>query len=160
MQKTVKTILMTAFLLFSSAITTACKKEGCTYPAANNFDPLAKKDDGSCDYTNLTPDVRTKYVGSYLVMDSAFLDGAFYEIQNYSLQIEFGNTISDTLFFNNMWNDGATYMVILSGNSFSMPSQQVSGPYYASGSGSIIDGQLTYTTSGDVYLNKGTGQKQ
>lgn len=29
---------------------TGCKKEGCTDPAALNYDPDAKKDDGSCQY--------------------------------------------------------------------------------------------------------------
>ena len=29
---------------------TSCKKEGCTDPSATNYDPDAKKDDGSCEY--------------------------------------------------------------------------------------------------------------
>ncbi|MFK8043913.1 MAG: hypothetical protein AB8B72_00355 [Crocinitomicaceae bacterium] len=152
-------------ILFLFAITLAiisCKQEGCTYADANNYDPAAEKDDGSCDYTDLTPepDPREVYTGSYLVKDSAFLDNSFYEIQDYTLLVTYENTISDTLYFKNLWNDGATYLVVLTGNSFSMPSQQVSGPYYASGSGSIINGAIEYTTSGDVYLNKGKGEKQ
>jgi len=150
------------FFALSLAII-SCKKEGCTYSDANNYDPQAEKDDGSCDYTDPTPpvlDPREEFTGSYLVKDSAFINGSFSEVQNYTLLVSYENTVSDTLFFKNLWNDGASYIMILSGNSFTMPSQQVSGPYYASGSGTIQNENIEYTTSGDAYLNIGEGQKQ
>ena len=38
------------FILVGLAVFTACKKEGCTDSAANNYVEKAKKDDGSCIY--------------------------------------------------------------------------------------------------------------
>jgi len=50
--------LLALMLVFSTA---ACKKEGCTDPAANNYDEKAKEDDGSCEYdavnTTLSGDI-------------------------------------------------------------------------------------------------------
>lgn len=37
-------------LLFLALVLLACGKEGCKDPSAVNFDPSAKKDDGSCQY--------------------------------------------------------------------------------------------------------------
>ncbi len=36
------------FVLFIGLMFVGCKKKGCTDPAATNYDPQAKKDDGSC----------------------------------------------------------------------------------------------------------------
>lgn len=44
--------MIAASLLIGGAATiTSCKKEGCTDPIANNYNDKAKKDDGSCTYT-------------------------------------------------------------------------------------------------------------
>lgn len=43
--------ILAALAVFGMVFTTGCKQEGCTDPAASNYDPDAKKDDGSCDYT-------------------------------------------------------------------------------------------------------------
>ena len=44
-------LLTTAVAVALSTSFTACKKkEGCTDPAATNYDADAKKDDGSCEY--------------------------------------------------------------------------------------------------------------
>src|SRR6056297_2168770 len=37
-------------LLVTALIAVACSKEGCKDPSALNYDPDAKKDDGSCEY--------------------------------------------------------------------------------------------------------------
>ncbi len=37
-------------LAFSSVFFTGCKNEGCMDPLSTNYDPDAKKDDGSCEY--------------------------------------------------------------------------------------------------------------
>lgn len=56
LMKSTKSIALSAILiLLTSAIFTSCsKREGCTDPAATNFDVEAKKDDGSCTYETQT----------------------------------------------------------------------------------------------------------
>ena len=51
-----------------------CRKKGCTDPAASNYDPSAKKDNGSCYYLNLPTDLNVtldNQVNSGLVNVSA-----------------------------------------------------------------------------------------
>jgi hypothetical protein len=45
---------MVIMALFITVSATSCKKEGCTDPLSTNYDPDAKTDDGSCEYTNPT----------------------------------------------------------------------------------------------------------
>ncbi len=42
--------IATIFLMIAIGLT-GCKKKGCTDPTADNYNPDAKKDDGSCTYT-------------------------------------------------------------------------------------------------------------
>lgn len=49
-----KKILLFALVAGLTTLT-ACKKEGCTDPLAENYDTKAKKDDGSCTYEEVTP---------------------------------------------------------------------------------------------------------
>ncbi|MFT6982524.1 MAG: hypothetical protein ACJAUD_001291 [Crocinitomicaceae bacterium] len=144
-------------LLAATAAFTSCKKEGCTDQAASNFSSEADIDDGSCTYP--APDPRDAYVGSYWVTDSLWLAGSFNEVQIYALSVTTGGTVSDTIYLNNLWNDGSNYIAVMAGGNFSIPSQQVSGPYYASGNGNFQNDTITYQTSGDVYVNKGSGPK-
>ncbi len=148
-----------SFLVFSFLIVTivSCKKEGCIDPLATNFNAEAKKDDGTCIYPE--PDARDPYLGNYWVTDSLFLFGDFNSIETYTLSVTTGGTISDTIYLNNLWNDGANYFAVMAGANFSIPSQVVSGPYSASGNGNFAGNVITYQTSGDVYINKGRGSK-
>lgn len=60
------------FLLSLVAIsTTGCKKEGCTDPAANNFDVDAKDDDGSCTYDAATQSLKLMMHGKWGSSDFA-----------------------------------------------------------------------------------------
>lgn len=154
-----KQILISAIFI-TMLIITGCKKEGCTDSNATNYNSEAKKNDGSCIYPEPDPDPREPFLGNYLVTDSMWLSGSFYQVETYTLQVTTGGTLSDTIYLNNLWNDGAGYIAIMAGSNFSIPSQQVSGPYYASGNGNFNSNVITYQTSGDVYLNKGTGPKQ
>lgn len=130
------------------AFATACKKEEPEPTPPSTPNPPA--------------DPRAAYTGNWLVRDSLWLGGAPYTppFVDYVLQISTGGTVSDTLYFNNLWNDGTAYYALLAGSFFSFPSQNVSGPYNMSGSGNFNGTQLFYQTTGDVYLHRGHGQKQ
>jgi hypothetical protein len=153
-----KKLLFIGLIAATTVAFTSCKKEGCTDSTAVNFSEEAKKDDGSCTYP--APDPRDAYIGNYWVTDSTWLAGPFYEVQTYALNISTGGTASDTIYLNNLWNDGANYIAVMAGGNFSIPLQQVSGPYYATGSGNFQNDIITYETSGDVYVNEGSGPKQ
>jgi hypothetical protein len=155
-----KTQVLIAAVLIAMLTMTGCKKEGCTDPVATNYDSQAKEDDGSCIFPEPDPDARDPYLGNYFVTDSMWLGGNFYEVKIYTLQVTTGGTKKDTIYLNNLWNGGTNYIALMAGSNFSIPSQQVSGPYYASGNGSFNNNVITYQTSGDVYQNKGTGTKQ
>lgn len=62
MTKTHFTALCFIVLAFAS---TSCDKKGCMDKTANNYDPEATKDDGSCTY-----DPADALVGTYLVTDT------------------------------------------------------------------------------------------
>ncbi|MEN8251286.1 MAG: hypothetical protein ABFS32_20310 [Bacteroidota bacterium] len=53
--RSVKLILATMLLgLIGATTLTSCTVDGCTDPAANNYDVEAEKDDGSCTYPVIT----------------------------------------------------------------------------------------------------------
>ena len=52
-RKLVAIVVMTVCMLLALS---GCKKEGCTDPKASNYDPDAKKDNGTCAYTTPQPD--------------------------------------------------------------------------------------------------------
>ncbi len=52
----IKTILFSVIILFALFSTSCNKDKGCTDSLANNYDPLAKEDNGSCKYgVNFSP---------------------------------------------------------------------------------------------------------
>lgn len=149
------TIAAVATLAFAS-----CKKKGCTDSTAQNYDVEAEKDDGSCiPMPEPEPDPRDTYLGTYTVLDSMNLLGGFDHETSYSLNVTTGGTVSDTLVLTNLWGDGGSYNCLIINESISIYSQQVSGPYYTSGNGSLANAAITYSTSGDVYEHWGTGTK-
>ncbi len=145
---------VTRTLLFAAlglAITfTACKKD----------DDEPSSPSGSQGTTPTDP--RAAYTGNWLVTDSLWLMGTPCNppFETYVISITTGDTVSNTLWFNNLWNDGTGYYAIFSNNSFSYPSQNVSGPYNMSGSGAFSGTHLFYQTSGDVCVHHGYGEKQ
>jgi len=52
-------IALIALSAFSIGVLSSCQPDGCTDPQSDNYDPKAKKDDGSCIPW------RDKFVGSY-----------------------------------------------------------------------------------------------
>ena len=99
-------------ILVLSLLVISCKKEGCMDSSATNYDPDAKKDDGSCVF----PDPRDPYLGSYWVTDSMWLSGSFYSLDTYALSITTEGTAQDTIYLNNLWNDGSNYIAIMAGS--------------------------------------------
>ncbi len=78
-----KTLLIAALL----ATAVACKKEGCTDPAATNYNEEAKKDDGSCTYpAEDNYDVPSNYT---------FTDGNGNSTVNYQGQIDRLNQLKE-----------------------------------------------------------------
>lgn len=140
----------------------SCKKEGCTDATATNYNSDAKKDDGSCIYP-VVIDPREAFLGNYSVTDSAFGGGTtFVETVTYLLSITTNNTDADTLYLNNLSNEGQNYFAILNGSTFTIPSQSESGPYTLHGSGSFSGNQVTYSTysgPGNNFLREGSGTK-
>mgnify|MGYP000903916542 CR=1 FL=1 len=115
-----KHITLSVLLLSVCSLTfVSCKKEGCTNTAASNYDEKAKKDDGSCKVP--TTDSRDQIVGNYLITDSLFVGGSFSEEKVYVLQVTKGDTKKDTIYLNNLWNEGGSVMAINAGSNFSIP---------------------------------------
>jgi len=156
-----KTIYQLLILLVAVNFIACEEQKGCTDPLALNFNPDVTINDGSCVY-NLLPviDSREKYLGNYMVRDSLYTSGSLTSVTDYTLSIITDSTVSDTLFLINLWGDNSTYIALMSNDNFTIPSQQVSGPYYTTGYGQIVDGVIDYRTSGDSYTHRGLGRKQ
>lgn len=159
MKSTMKLIFLGLLLQLMS-----CKKEGCTYPDATNYDSEAKKDDGSCVYPEPVVDPRDQYLGNYTVVDSAFGSGGtiFAGTTTYLLAVTTNGTVEDTLYLNSLSNSPYNYYAILSGTTFTIPGQATSSPYLLHGSGSFSGSQITYVTysgPGSNFINEGSGSK-
>lgn len=80
-------------LLFATLI--ACKKEGCTDPNATNYDPNAKKDDGSCiqptNNSNNNNNNNTSYTRylNYTIDGNAVTSANFFLSQTVSSEHQF-----------------------------------------------------------------------
>lgn len=76
--------LLTIAMIAGIALT-SCKKKGCTDPAANNYNPDAKKDDGTCVYdpppssgeitTNVKLHIHHKVGANQMHLDSVYTAG-------------------------------------------------------------------------------------
>lgn len=131
---------------------TACKKEGCTDPSATNYDEKAKKDDGNCIIP--TQDSRTKFIGSYHMVDSVFENNVFDSRLEYVMNITTNNTKRDTIYLNNLANSPASNIALVAGNHFSL--------LYGGGvqaTGSISGNTFTYEFQGGNTTIKGKGTK-
>ena len=85
------TILAAACLLLVSCQ----QEEGCTDPAATNYDPNAVEDDGSCDYEN---DPSNPGGGGSL--DEPTIDGYTYEVVAIGEQVWFAENLRTTVYAN------------------------------------------------------------
>lgn len=57
------TLIFLSFLITSTL--TDCRKKGCTDASANNYSEEAKKDDGSCDYSDIYASYKTAVIENY-----------------------------------------------------------------------------------------------
>jgi len=149
--------------LFLSLLFSSCsQKEGCRDINATNYDKEAEKDcNNCCLYEEVVIDARDAFLGAYTITDTSYVFGNIDEIKTYVLTITKNGDQESDIFLSNLINSGANYEATLNVNDgiFSIPSQQVSGPYLLSGSGMLSNDKISYQTSGDVYINKGAGSK-
>ena len=90
-----KYISIIAALAVAGTTMTSCKKEGCTDSLATNYDPDAKKDNGTCVYEDPTPDPPKKYALTFNFTHN--YDGTAVtssDFNNLSYINQFGNTHS------------------------------------------------------------------
>lgn len=104
--------LVFIMLVALSIAISGCKRHGCTDPTATNYDPDAKKDDGSCEYATPPPPSPTEDITSEQ-------DYGRSEAINVDIDQEMDIVMKDTLFYKNgslscgiikyidsVWNDG------------------------------------------------------
>lgn len=130
----------------SSLVLVSCKKEGCTYEAATNYDSEADKDDGSCVYPTTTID-----------------DGGEVVTEEFSATVD-GSAFNPTSYSANLNNQAGSYMISASNSDFSftmlMSESSSSGSlsgvaYYSengggSGQEGAVSGFYNYTVSNNV----------
>ncbi len=93
-----KSILITTAIVLTGVFFTSCaKKEGCTDPAATNYDADAQKDDGSCIYPAAEePIVEDETKASITVNFTFNFDGVPVSNQNFNM-FNYVNQDGDTL---------------------------------------------------------------
>ncbi|MDX2283453.1 MAG: hypothetical protein NW241_04790 [Bacteroidia bacterium] len=124
-------LLAALVLTFASG----CKPEGCTDANADNFDPDAQVDDGSCVLA------REKFIATYNV-NEACPSGNF----TYSITITASSTGTNGVIVSNFGNFGQPVNGTVNGSSISIPSQTVTASGVAvtvNGTGSINGTILT-----------------
>jgi len=87
----------TLIVLFMGAILTSCsKKEGCTDPAANNFNVEAETDDGSCTYEKEVEPIEENTQATITFNFTHHFDGVPVTANNFN-QFNFVNANGDTM---------------------------------------------------------------
>jgi len=142
MNKTIKIFFL--FFFASLVISSSCnKKEGCTNPKAENFDPTAEREDGSCIGQ------RAKFLGLYQALDQC---GTGQE--QYLVEIKASNiTLDEILIFNltksfsngvhRTYNNPVVATIINSKLSFDYQMPDADGVYITEGKGTIIGNEIT-----------------
>lgn len=137
--KKIFTITVNLCLIFALLSTTSCnKKEGCTDPLADNFDPSAELENNTCI------NAREKFVGVYLAYDNC----AFVQ-KNYVVEILKSNSnLTDILIYNIHNLSALPVRAKVTGSSFVIRNQNISQTRRIEGSGSILGNviQLNFLT--------------
>lgn len=137
-----------------TVLTVACKKKGCMDPVALNYNSEAEKQDKSCQY-----DYRGAFMGDYQVADSTYMNGNLTEAKTYTLHLTTGGTKRDTVFLNNLFDSGMSFIAFYSDGHLLIPSQEVSGSYYIQGDVWLSAGEILMQTIGGDYSNRIEGSK-
>lgn len=126
------TILCFIYVLVSVSFSSCERKEGCTDPLADNYDPSAELENGTCI------NAREKFVGVYLAYDNCL-----FVQKNYVCQIVKSNANLTDIFIINIHNLNAPPVrATVVGSTFVIPSQQLPGFRRFQGSGSILGNQV------------------
>ncbi len=151
-----RTRFIVSGILLAIVLVVGCKRDGYVKNKKNRF--KAKKYNDTCIFPK--PEPRDFFLGRYQVVDSLFVGGQFKSKTNYTLLITNNYTVSDTIYLNNLWGNDESCLAIVVDSNFNIPSQQVNGKGYISGSGRLGLNIVTYEISGDVYLHKCLGTEK
>lgn len=153
-QADMRTIISSAVIIFALITCMSCKRKGCTDPYASNFEAKAKNDDGSCI------DPREQYVGTYQMIDSIFVNGEFSLRKFYNMSVTTKGHKGDSLFFINIWNNGADMYGKLADGSFTITEQQGIIGFHVSINGSFSSIDVKFTTYLSNTIIRGSGLKE
>lgn len=158
-----KTTTLIAILIVITLGFSACskKQDGCTDPAATNYNVDAEIDNGTCQY-----DPRDLYVGDYEVIDTTYIILAIEYIDTtYILTISKDPNDSAQIILEHFWGKADNFVAVLTGSSFSIPEQTMGSGYSFSGEGTFDDNYIFYETTSlglgmNRYTHQGEGAKQ
>jgi hypothetical protein len=133
MNKFYQTIsLLIVIIAFSTAVQSCNKKEGCTDPTADNYDPSAELENATCI------NAREKFAGVFLANDNC----AFVQ-KNYVCEVIKANDNLTDIFILNIHNlNTSPVRARVNGSTFVIPPQQLPGFRRIEGSGSILGNQI------------------
>lgn len=106
------------------------------------------------------PDVREAFIGTYVVRDSMWSQGTVPPPYYYVLSISLDETRPDTLIFNHLSSDTASYIGILTGTDFSITDQPAGAGFMLNGQGGFTDSTVYYETVVGGKAHFGYGFKQ
>jgi hypothetical protein len=147
-----KTLIKIVGFLGCLVFMTNCKKEGCIDEAALNYDPKAKVTDFSCIYAG------DPYIGTYEITDSLYMP-MLTEISTVYQKVNIVGTDSDTLYLTDYRNTDYELIMLMSGDSFIVPEQEIWLDQLVSGAGIFRNDSLFYSITGNDYDNRGNGGK-
>ncbi|MFT5819930.1 MAG: hypothetical protein ACI8ZM_001155 [Crocinitomix sp.] len=147
-----KTTVKIIGFIFCMILLTNCKKEGCIDEMALNYDPKAKVTDFSCIYAG------DPYIGTYEITDSLYLP-TLTEISTIYQKVNLIGTNSDTLYLTDYRNTNYELFIVMAGESFTVPEQEIWEDQLVSGSGLFRNDSLFYLITGPDYNNRGNGGK-
>ena len=152
--KTILKIITYCFVLFFALTTlNSCAKKGCTNPKSDNYNPDAKKDDGTCIPW------RDKFIGSYSSVDNCATAGSTYTLTITSSSVdEYKILISDgTISFDGEITDKSSANIPNQTGNVDGYSYTISGSINISGN--TVTMNYTFSSQGASVTCLATGNK-